>query len=62
MVIAPVEEMSIKLAMQLVTNWSKSTAQRKIDLCRSAMKKKPDAVLTTDEFIEYFELRKSISL
>lgn len=52
----PVEEITIKKAMSLVSNWTKSTAQRKIDLCRDALKHSKHAIVTVDEFCKYYEL------
>ena len=52
-----VEEISIKIAMQLVCNWSKSTAQRKINQARDALKKSKKSVLSIEEFIEYYEIK-----
>jgi len=54
--IKSIEEITIKDAMQIVTNWSKSTAQRKIDQCRDALKKNKHAVLSVEEFKNYYEI------
>jgi hypothetical protein len=57
-IIQPTEQICIKKAMQLVSNWSKSTAQRKIDQCRDALKKTENGILSVDEFMQYYELKK----
>jgi hypothetical protein len=54
--VKPVEEITIKIAMSLVINWTQSTAQRKISQCRDALGKKKHAVISVDEFIEYWEI------
>lgn len=54
--IKPIEQITIKTAMCLVTNWTKSTAQRKIDQCRDALKKTPHGILSVDEFKDYYEI------
>jgi hypothetical protein len=57
MVFQASEEISIKLAQQLVTNWSQSTASRKISQCRDALGKKDYQILTVIEFCEYYDIK-----
>lgn len=54
--IEPIEEITIKIAMSLVSNWTKSTAQRKIDQCRDALKNSKHALVSVNEFINYYEI------
>lgn len=51
-----IEEITIKKAMLMVSNWTKSTAQRKISQCRDALKHSKDAVVSVEEFKNYWEI------
>lgn len=51
-----VEIVTIKKVQSLVPEWSKSTAQRRIDLARDALDKNWPKILTMDEFKKYFGL------
>jgi len=51
-----VELVTIKKVQSLVPEWSKSTAQRKIDLAFDALGKKKHQVLSIHEFKEFFGL------
>jgi hypothetical protein len=52
--VVSVEIATIKKVQSLVPEWSKSTAQRRIDLARDALGKSWPKILTMQEFKSYF--------
>lgn len=52
--VVSVEIVTIKKVQSLVPEWSKSTAQRRIDLARDALGKSCPKILTMQEFKNYF--------
>jgi len=52
--VVTVEIVTIKKVQSIVPEWSKSTAQRRIDLARDALGKTWPKVLTMQEFKSYF--------
>ena len=52
--VVSVEIVTIKKVQALIPEWSKSTAQRRIDLARDALSKNFPKVLTMEEFKNYF--------
>lgn len=52
----PIEEITIKKAMLMVSDWTKSTAQRRISQCRDALKHSKKAVVSVEEFKKYWEI------
>lgn len=50
------DQITTKIAMQLITNISVSTAWRKISVCKSALSITKPQILTVKKFKEYYGL------
>lgn len=59
--ITPQDKISIKDAILLTPNLSKSTASRYINMVREHLKKEKHQIVTIDEYCNYFGIKINLS-